>query len=111
MTATVFYVAKTEAGTIAVCWGEGKSIVFSLDNGGPWKSPIQPRRGDQIILEGLIPAGEGLWVPTTASPLPADPPKAMIRRTVEATAPKRCPRDGYQLNADGSCTACRIETL
>lgn len=85
MIATVICVAETDKGTVAICNTNSQKglVVFSLAKGGPWKCPIQPKRGQQITLEGLVPAGEGLWAPTSASPLPAEPPKALIRRTVE----------------------------
>jgi hypothetical protein len=85
MKATVFYVAETGNGRVVICVtdGEVRVVAFSLEKGGPWKSPAPPKRGDQITLEGLVPAGEGLWVPTSAFPLPAEPPKAMIRRAIE----------------------------
>ncbi len=86
MRATVIYVAtnNTDKNRIAVCVVDGQEgfVVFSIQKGGPWKSSVEPKRGEQITVESLNPAGQGVWVPTSASPLPAEPPIAQIRRAV-----------------------------
>lgn len=81
MRATVICVAGTGQGSIAICEADGQEgcVVFSVDKGGPWKDMDEPKRGEQIIVEGLHPGGQGIWVPTSAYPLPAEPPVAAIR--------------------------------
>lgn len=63
--------------TIVMCYSEAIGwIVFSIDFGeeGPWNDASLPIEEKTIMVTGLVPAKGGFWVPTSAYPVPTQPP-------------------------------------